>query len=715
MVVLTGVFLLLQMSLVLAAEGQVLKVINGDTFRVEVAGSKGVETVEVNLRCSDAPIASSPFGAESRRYLEKLLHGSASVNFKIQAYCGSENCIEVFAYIPDASQSKITYINTQMIAAGMARNASCRGVYKAAEDQAKAEKKGIWSTTKKIVFDEPVQPVITTGTKKSVSRPVLVKQGTLAPAATVEVDRVERTVTLKSRKMSLNRAINAIDAVSTLPVGLYLFEDQYFPVAMDKVPWYKALQQIITITNLKQVNMNGKIDLYDQFFYYKHIAPFMKLADNGGYINVGSGSRPASVVDDGVTRYVFINDFENSAANARINDSNQSGFVQVHQSGSKAPVHNDGRFEIDNDSVQPVTVAETVPAIKRPVLTPYTGKPVVMESPVTIPPTPEPITVVPALPEPVVAKVAKKEPDVVPAVKSEQKNTESVARDTDSSAKSSVDPDYIQMAILVIVVLVVIFGGIFLSRSAGRRAAKAERSVDSASLGQQTVPVTVDSEPQVDEAYEHEVFEDIAHIASVDETETVVDEVFTSKAETPIEPDGSAEESADQEIAEDRQTDEDEIPEEVQKRPVRKSAKKVTVDEGNFAVTLEDFDRMMNPPKREPRHDCLFEVTCRLDGQTLTGIGLDVSRGGIFIDSKEKFAVGKVLELEFRLEEDDPEPIFCRGAVTWVNERPDPIKPNYPNGFGVCFLELEGATEKIIVDFLGPDAADLAEEDEIDS
>jgi Tfp pilus assembly protein PilZ len=124
---------------------------------------------------------------------------------------------------------------------------------------------------------------------------------------------------------------------------------------------------------------------------------------------------------------------------------------------------------------------------------------------------------------------------------------------------------------------------------------------------------------------------------------------------------------------------------------------------------------MMNPPKREPRHDCLFEVACRLDGQTLTGIGLDVSRGGIFIDSKEKFAVGKVLELEFRLEEDDPKPIYCRGAVTWINERPDPIKPNYPNGFGVCFLELESATEKLIVDFLGPAIADLPDEDEIDS
>lgn len=140
--VITVVLLLWQSSLVLAAEGQVLKVINGDTFEVEVIRSKGPETVEVNLRCSDAPIVNSTFGQESKAYLENLLHASGSVNFKIQAYCGSENCVEVFAFIPSPSNPDIDYINTQMIAAGMARNDSCRGVFKEAEDQAKSAKWG---------------------------------------------------------------------------------------------------------------------------------------------------------------------------------------------------------------------------------------------------------------------------------------------------------------------------------------------------------------------------------------------------------------------------------------------------------------------------------------------------------------------------------------------------------------------------------------------
>ncbi|NIQ94589.1 MAG: hypothetical protein GWN87_10515, partial [Desulfuromonadales bacterium] len=73
---------------------------------------------------------------------------------------------------------------------------------------------------------------------------------------------------------------------------------------------------------------------------------------------------------------------------------------------------------------------------------------------------------------------------------------------------------------------------------------------------------------------------------------------------------------------------------------------------------------------------------CAVDGDSFTGIGLDISAGGLFVDSKDIFEVGKVVELEFRLFEDDEDPVRCRGAVTWYNQRPDPIKPDYPNGFG---------------------------------
>ncbi|MBE0502476.1 MAG: thermonuclease family protein, partial [Desulfuromonadales bacterium] len=325
------VLLLLQPALLWAAEGQVLKVVDGDRFRVERVGSKGPETLELHLRCSDAPVLSSLFGQESKQYLESLLRESDSVNFKIQAYCGSELCVEVFAYTPPPIDSAITYINTRMIAAGMARNDSCRGQFQEAEDQAKAAKKGIWSTTEKIVFAESELMAKSAGAQMPTAAPAVTVQAVQKSPALIEVDRVERTVTLKSRSISLSRAINAIDMVSTQPVSLYLIEEQYLPLALDKVPWYAALQKIVQTANLKQVNMNGKIDLYDQSFYYKHIAPYLKLSDNDGvYINVRNSANDAPVVDDGVTRYVFVNDFENSAAPPEAKDEGAYGYVQVH-------------------------------------------------------------------------------------------------------------------------------------------------------------------------------------------------------------------------------------------------------------------------------------------------------------------------------------------------------------------------------------------------
>ena len=67
-----------------------------------------METIEVNLRCSDAPVIGSYFGKESQQLLEQLLNKSALISYKVQAYCGSEKCVEALAYIPDEKVQKIT-------------------------------------------------------------------------------------------------------------------------------------------------------------------------------------------------------------------------------------------------------------------------------------------------------------------------------------------------------------------------------------------------------------------------------------------------------------------------------------------------------------------------------------------------------------------------------------------------------------------------------
>ena len=547
--------LMLQSSMVLGSSGQVLKVVDGDTFMMEVAGVRGPETIEVNLRCSDAPVVGAPFGKESKQYLETLLKG-AEIHFKVQAYCGAETCVEVLAYIPDPVNPKINYINTQMIAAGMARNDSCRGVFITAETKAKAEKIGIWSTTKKIIFadaEKKAQP----GSTKVAKKPTMTALNPQIAPALIEVDRAERTVTLKSKGLSLSKAIKAIDTVSTLPVNLYLIEEQYIPLALEKRSWYSALQHIVEKANLKQVNMNGKIDLYDQLFYYKHIAPHLKLSDNEGvYIKAGSGSK-SQIVDDGVTRYVFVNDFENSAEEARQNAESQSGFVQVHQGDTPAPVSNYGRFEVSEEKEKPIVVATTEQVVitpspvELPPLKPYSGKRVASEKeqkettaaivvPVVVPEK------VASDPEPVAAEkiVEAKESVASPAEPNKEKegqqdksipNLTPAVKATESEPVLNIALNSTELSSLLIAVVVVILGSIFLSRSAAKRAAKAERSVDPDSLGKTDADDFYTPDPLVDKDYEKEIFEDIVSGSSETVPEEDVDAIFQNSPEPQVE------------------------------------------------------------------------------------------------------------------------------------------------------------------------------------
>lgn len=748
-----AVVVLLLPMMAFADTGKVLKVVDGDTFMMEVAGVRGPEAIEANLRCSDAPLLTSPFGQQSRTYLETLLKESTPVSYKLQAYCGSQKCFEILAFFPDPlNPDKITYLNTRMIAAGMARNNACRGVFKQAEDQAKAARRGIWSTSQRLAFTEVAKTAEPEVKKSTKSQVVLDQKQTSAPAI-VDVNRADRTVTLKSKAISLSKAVAAIDTVSTLPVSLYLVEDQKVPLSLDRVPWYVALQQVVRVGNLKQVNMNGKIDLYDQLFYYKHIAPYLKLSSNEGvYINVASGDKEEPAVDDGVTRYVFINEYENSAEVARAQRESQHGYVQVHKDVKTDPALDHGRFEISGQEQPPVeAVAPEVVAPKPqkplpPPLKPYTGKPVaVAEQPVpeVAPPAEkngaeevvagsDAATMSQEQAEVPVEGSAGEDSVAQPSAEKEGAGLEeaeagAAGHAEDASPFKDLEIERSEIIALVVVCFVVIFGGIFLSRSAAKTAAKAEESVDPSTLMKPEDESVAAPEPEVDEEYEKAIFDDLDH--AEDDTVKVVDEVFDGtpvKSETDV-----PEESAPQEevltAAEGPENvdasveakivdaaDEPQAPapvappvekQQAQKpskkaKAVKKARKSPTIDSGNYAVTVEDYERMMKPPKREPRKDCLFEVSCTLDGQTSTGIGLDISSGGLFIDSKEPYAVGKVLEMEFKLSEGDPVPIRCRCAVTWVNERPDPIKPNYPNGYGVCFLDLDEATRKALGAFL---------------
>src|ERR1051325_3861349 len=72
----------------------------------------------------------------------------------------------------------------------------------------------------------------------------------------------------------------------------------------------------------------------------------------------------------------------------------------------------------------------------------------------------------------------------------------------------------------------------------------------------------------------------------------------------------------------------------------------------------------------------------------------DVSRGGIFVHSKQPLAVGTQLRLDLQLLDGTPL-IVGEGTVFWTRE-PDPNKAGTVPGMGIRFSKLSGRSQQVI-------------------
>lgn len=110
------------------------------------------------------------------------------------------------------------------------------------------------------------------------------------------------------------------------------------------------------------------------------------------------------------------------------------------------------------------------------------------------------------------------------------------------------------------------------------------------------------------------------------------------------------------------------------------------INRHHFVETARQFLRVEE--RREPRVTAHLRVLCGTDPQRLlSNYALNISSGGLFLETAEPLLVGTPLELEFILP-DQPAPIRCKGRVAWVNEATYPSKPSLPSGMGVQFLDL---------------------------
>src|SRR5580693_5892307 len=97
---------------------------------------------------------------------------------------------------------------------------------------------------------------------------------------------------------------------------------------------------------------------------------------------------------------------------------------------------------------------------------------------------------------------------------------------------------------------------------------------------------------------------------------------------------------------------------------------------------------MAEPTETPPRGPTNLRIKFRSASvdQFIERYAVDVSRGGIFIRTREPLTVGTRLKLEFQLQ--DATPLLAgEGTVVWIRE-PDPMRANATPGMGVRFDKL---------------------------
>ncbi|NIQ10388.1 MAG: response regulator [Gammaproteobacteria bacterium] len=100
---------------------------------------------------------------------------------------------------------------------------------------------------------------------------------------------------------------------------------------------------------------------------------------------------------------------------------------------------------------------------------------------------------------------------------------------------------------------------------------------------------------------------------------------------------------------------------------------------------------------REHRQPSFFPLTFTSGGDEFSGKCLDISGGGMFIESQAAIEEGTLINLKFKLPTAETTQISCSGEVMWQNRKPNPMKPHYPHGLGVKFVGLSEIVHKAIL------------------
>lgn len=105
--------------------------------------------------------------------------------------------------------------------------------------------------------------------------------------------------------------------------------------------------------------------------------------------------------------------------------------------------------------------------------------------------------------------------------------------------------------------------------------------------------------------------------------------------------------------------------------------------------------------RREPRKPLRIPVTITWQGVRREVQCSDLSTGGMFLVCQPEAEVGAHLMLQFDLPWAVGRRVSLKGRVAWVNHAAAPYKPDYPEGYGVEFLDVPEAVGAALRRHLG--------------
>jgi Tfp pilus assembly protein PilZ len=88
----------------------------------------------------------------------------------------------------------------------------------------------------------------------------------------------------------------------------------------------------------------------------------------------------------------------------------------------------------------------------------------------------------------------------------------------------------------------------------------------------------------------------------------------------------------------------------------------------------------------------------------LTGYSVDLNTGGIFLVTTCPFDVDDIVKLKFSIPGEAGKSVSCDARVAWINHEDKLLKPEYPTGVGLQFVDLALENFSSIVGFLEVEA-----------